>query len=592
MIEQTQRRLAAIVSADVVGYSRLMGVDETGTLAALRAHRAEMIDAKIAEHGGRIVKTMGDGLLLEFPSVVNATACAVQMQESMALRNAEIAEDQRIVFRIGVNLGDIIIEGDDILGDGVNIAARIEALAEPGGVAIAGRVYEDVRDRLDVTFTDTGEQSLKNITRPVRVWQWSASEAPAPAAPPAQEPLSLTLPDKPSIAVLPFENRSGDPEQEFFADGMAEDIITALSQFDWLLVIARSSTFSFKGRSVSSAEVSEALGVRYVLGGSVRKAGNRVRITAELVDTSTSSPIWSNRYDRELEDIFAVQDEITEAIVGSVAPEIDEAERRLAQRHPPESLDVWARYQRALGASFTSTNDSLKSAIVLLDQINELAPTYAPAFAMAANIRLRSVMHYGGDRDEASQQAEAKIRMAMALEPLNPLCLMMLGRVYSFQDRHELGIVKTKEAVALNPNFAAAVFYLGFSLYRAGRFEEAIIHLDRAIRLSPRDIMSSAFFAIRGISSFCLGRYEEAAEWTLRSCHAPNPRPRIGLWATAALQKSGRSQEARATLSDHLRKIPSDTIETFHAFLQQNHPQLAASTDSTLDALREVGLPE
>ncbi|MFP6748482.1 MAG: adenylate/guanylate cyclase domain-containing protein, partial [Alphaproteobacteria bacterium] len=292
MTERTQRRLAAIVSADVVGYSKLMGVDEAATLASLRAHRAELIDALIAGHGGRIVKTMGDGLLLEFPSVVEATQCVIDLQRGMRERNASVAEDRRITFRIGVNLGDIIVEGEDILGDGVNIAARLQEIAEPGGVAISARVHEDVRDRLDTAFTDGGEQTLKNIARPQQVWRWS----PADAAP--RDVMEPATPDKPSIAVLSFDNMSSDPDHEYFADGMAEDIITALSKISRMRVIARNSTFAYKGHALDVRKVASELGVRYVLEGSIRSGGKRLRITAQLIDATDGSHVWAERYDR------------------------------------------------------------------------------------------------------------------------------------------------------------------------------------------------------------------------------------------------------------------------------------------------------
>jgi len=320
MAEGTQRRLAAIVSADVVGYSRLMGVDETGTLSDLRAHRAELIDGKIAEYGGRIVKTMGDGLLLEFASVVEATQCMVEVQKGMAERNEGTDEARRIIFRIGVNLGDIIIDGEDILGDGVNIAARLQEIAEPGGVSISRRVYEDVQERLDTAFEDTGEQSLKNIAKPVHVWRWSPGKSSPSDTPEAIDQAPLPLPSKPSIAVLPFDNMSGDPEQEYFADGIAEDVITALSRFGSLFVIARNSSFTYKGQAVDVKRVGQELGVRYVVEGSVRKAGNRVRITAQLIDAASGNHIWADRFDGSLDDVFELQDQITEQIVVAVEP--------------------------------------------------------------------------------------------------------------------------------------------------------------------------------------------------------------------------------------------------------------------------------
>ncbi|MDP6875523.1 MAG: 3'-5' exonuclease, partial [Alphaproteobacteria bacterium] len=300
--------MAAVVSADVVGYSRLMGVDETGTLAALRSHRAELIDGKIAEHGGRIVKTMGDGLLIEFPSVVDATQCMIEVQQGMAKRNEGVDEGQRIVFRIGINLGDIIIEGEDIHGDGVNIAARLQEISEPGGVAISRRVYEDVQDRLDVPFDDAGEQALKNIARPVNVWRWSTFSS-ASTSVKATEPVAL--PDKPSVAVLPFDNMSGDPEQDYFADGLTEEIITALSKISRMRVIARNSAFAYKGKALDLRQVASEMGVRFVLEGSIRSGGNRLRITAQLIDASDGSHIWAERFDRTIDDIFDIQDDIT-----------------------------------------------------------------------------------------------------------------------------------------------------------------------------------------------------------------------------------------------------------------------------------------
>ena len=322
--------------ADVAGYSRLMGRDESGTLAALKAVRQEVVDPAIASHGGRIVKTTGDGLLLEFPSVVNAVRCAVEVQTAMADRTAGIAEDRRIAFRIGINLGDIIVEGDDIFGDGVNVAARLQEIAAPGGICISSRVHDDVRDRLDTAFDDGGTQTLKNIARPVQVWRWQPGTAVAPK--PAPPPTALPLPDKPSIAVLPFQNMSGDPEQEYFADGITEDIITELSRFQSLFVIARNSSFTYKGKSPDIRQVGRELGVRYVLEGSVRKAGNRIRVTSQLIDALTGSHIWAERYDRVLEDVFAVQEELTQSIVRAIAPPISDEEVAKVRRRRPDSL--------------------------------------------------------------------------------------------------------------------------------------------------------------------------------------------------------------------------------------------------------------
>src|SRR5499425_3372497 len=342
---RVERRLAAILAVDVAGYSRLMGADEEGTLAALRAVRRELGDPKIAEHRGRIVKTTGDGLLVEFASVVDAVRCAVGVQREMIARNAAAPAERRIEFRMGINLGDIIIEDGDIFGDGVNIAARLEALAEPGGICLSAAAHEQVRDRLDLAFDDLGEQQVKNVARPVRTYA-VALGASSRAALPVGAP--LPLPDKPSLAVSPFQNLTGDAEQEYFVDGMSEEITTAIARLPWLFVIARNSAFTYKSKPVDVKQVARELGVRYVLEGSVRKSGNRIRVTAQLAEGETGKHVWAERYDRDLSDIFAVQDEITEAVTIAIAPAIADAEQQRAMRKPPGSLDAWAAYQRGL----------------------------------------------------------------------------------------------------------------------------------------------------------------------------------------------------------------------------------------------------
>jgi adenylate cyclase len=373
------RRLAAILAADVAGYSRLIGANEEGTLGQLKALRAEIIDPKIVEHHGRIVKTTGDGLLVEFASVVDALRCAAEIQNAMAKGNAEIAAEKRIEFRIGINVGDIVIEDGDIFGDGVNVAARLEGLADPGGISVSARVQEDVAGKLDLTFEDLGEQSLKNIARPVRVYRVSnaAVQSPSPVAPSA-----LPLPDKPSIAVLPFQNMSGDPEQEYFADGMVEEIITALSRIRWLFVIARNSTFTYKGRSVDVKQVGRELRVRYVLEGSVRKVGQRVRIATQLIDATIGNHVWAERYDRPLADIFAVQDEITERVVGAIEPELYAAEHLRSQRKLPESLDAWECVIRALSCITQSSLAGYNEAEALCRRAITVSPNYGQAHSL------------------------------------------------------------------------------------------------------------------------------------------------------------------------------------------------------------------
>jgi adenylate cyclase len=384
------RRLAAILAADVAGYSRLIGADEEGTLNRLRSIRADIIDPKITEHRGRIVKTTGDGLLVEFTSVVDALRCAAAWQAGMA-DHAEPG-DNRIEFRIGVHQGDIVVEDDDIFGDGMNVAARLEGLAEPGGICISGRVQEDSVGKLDLPFDDIGEQKLKNIARPVKVYRvrpGTSDNAPKVT----RGGPALALPDKPSIAVLPFSNMSGDPEQEYFADGMVEEIITALSRVRWLFVIARNSTFTYKGKAVDVKQVARELGVRYVLEGSVRKAGNQVRITGQLIDTSTAAHIWADRFDGLLDDVFELQDKVASGVVGAIEPKLRQSEIERAVRKPTENLDAYDLYLRALALRDSHTDDSVSEAITLSKQALVIDPTYAPAAALIGWSRIHQVSH-------------------------------------------------------------------------------------------------------------------------------------------------------------------------------------------------------
>ena len=385
--ERVERRLAAILAADMVGYSRLMEADEAETIARQKALRKELIDPKIAEHNGRIVKTTGDGVLVEFASVVDATECAVAIQRAIVEREADVPEERRIQYRVGINLGDIVIDGDDILGDGVNIAARLEGLAEPGGICVSGNVHEQLAGKIVLDFEDLGEQRVKNIKKPVRVYRVRLDGRGADMGP------ALELPDKPSIAVLPFENMSGDPEQEYFSDGIAEDIITGLSRNRGVFVIARNSTFTYKGAAVDARQVARELGVRYVLEGSVRKAGSRVRITAQLVDAATGNHVWAERYDRELEDIFAVQDDITQNIVAAIGPELVSAEIQRARRKDPKRLDAWDCTMRATWHFARVTREDMEEARRLALKAIELDPGAAPAFSVLAITHVRGAVN-------------------------------------------------------------------------------------------------------------------------------------------------------------------------------------------------------
>ncbi len=548
-----QRRLAAILSADVAGYSRLMGEDEAGTLAALKAHRAECVDPAIAARGGRIVKLMGDGALVEFPSVVDAVECAVAVQQGMAERNAGVPEGTRIDFRIGINLGDIIIDEGDIYGDGVNVAARIQEVAAPGGVALSDIAHDQVEGKIEAEFADSGEHTLKNIAKPVRVFRW-AEGVDAPTS----DTAPLALPDKPSLAVLPFVNMSPDADQEFFSDGISEDIITALSKFRSLFVIARNSAFSFKGQSIEVKEIGRKLGVRYVVEGSVRRAGNRVRVTAQLIDAIADTHLWAESYDRDLDDIFAVQDEVTHAIVTAIEPTLGSAERDRAHRKPTESLDAWEGYQRGLWNIYRFAAQENTEAQSFFRRAIELDPNFAPAHAgLAYAIYLSVLLGFGADPASAPGEARAAAQRALTLDGDDAVAHAVVGRVHMMIGEHDAAIAACETAVALNPNLAMAHFGLGAALTYSGRYEEGIVEADEAIRLSPRDPMLWAFLNIKAAANLATERYEEGLELARAAQRQPN----AGIWAyvheVVALVHLDRIGEARQAL-ERVRAIKPD----------------------------------
>ncbi len=587
--ERLQRRLAAILAADVVGYSRMMDGDEAGTLARLKTLRSEVFDPITAQFGGRIFKTMGDGTLAEFASAFDAVQAAIEVQRALVEHNMAMPEDRRIVLRIGISLGDVIVDGDDLYGNGVNVAARMEALAEPGAICVSGNVYEHAGKAPGVVFEDLGEQAVKNIDRPVRCYRVRAqSDATANASVDRPDTPS-PLPDKPSIAVLPFNNLSGDPEQEYFADGMTEDIITGLSRFRSLFVTARNSTFAYKGKSPDVREVARDLGVRYILEGSVRRGGERIRITGQLIDAETGNHLWAERYDRELEDIFAVQDEVTEAIVAAIAPEIGEVERARAQRKAPGNLDAWGLYQRGLAAYYSSTEEGLKSAIEQFDRVNEVDPSFAPAFAMAAGARWRYALHFEpDDRAEYLSQAREKAYTAITLDPRDPTGLWNAGEVHSMLGQHDMAISKIEEAIGLNPNDALSHYFLGSVLRRAGLAEEAIPHIDKAMRLSPRDIWITGMLTDRAFVLFDLERYEEALDWAQRARLSPHPRTMTFAVFAAVLSKLGRYDEARTAVDDLLAHAPGLTYTKY----RENLFGTPKVMERLAGALRKAGLPE
>jgi TolB-like protein/class 3 adenylate cyclase/Flp pilus assembly protein TadD len=579
----TIRRLAAILAADVAGYSRLIGVDEEGTLGRLRSIRAEVIDPVIAASRGRLVKTTGDGFLAEFASVVDALRCAVDAQQEIAGRNVGIAEAERIELRIGIHQGDIVVEDGDIFGDGVNVAARLEALAEPGGICLSARVQEDTAGRLDLAFTDMGEQSLKNIARPIRVYRIGPHKVVLPLA---QAP--LPLPDKPSIAVLPFQNMSGDPEQEVFADGMVEDITTALSKLRWFFVIARNSSFAYKGRAIDVKQVGHELGVRYVLEGSVRKLGNRLRINAQLVEAETGNHVWAERYDRDLSDIFAVQDEITERVVAAIEPELYAAENVRSQRKPPESLDAWECVIRALNALGQMTRESLAEAERLCRQAITITPDYGQAHSLLAWALLRRTL-WGGDLRAVVTAANTEVQAALALDERDAWAHCVQGNILNRVRRFEDSERECRRALELNPNFALAHTYFGIAVCSLGRYQEAIDSAERALRLSPND-RSVGNFAHLTAAMACFGaeRYTDCLVWARAMAAKFREDSRAFFLQASALALEGDLTAAAEAREMLLRLNPRFSL----AWMKENLPFTGELGERMREGLRRAGVPE
>jgi TolB-like protein/class 3 adenylate cyclase len=550
------RRLAAILAADVTGYSRLIGADEEGTLNRLRSIRADLIDPKITEHRGRIVKTTGDGLLVEFSSVVDALRCASQWQRGMDERNAAAPGDDRIEFRIGVHQGDVVVEDGDIFGDGVNIAARLEGLAEPGGICVSARVQEDAAGRLDLTFDDLGEQSLKNIARSVRVYRVrvaTAEKTPQPG--PVDGAPVLPLPEKPSIAVLPFANMSGDPEQEYFADGMVEEIITALSRIRWLFVIARNSTFTYKGQAVDVKQVGRELGVRYVLEGSVRKAGQRVRITGQLIDAITGTHLWADRFDGSLEDVFELQDRVAVSVAGVIEPTLQVAEMRRSAASPTTDLSAYDFYLRALAALYPITKDQTFEALGLLDQAIAIDRHYGPALSWAAICHTHLLREGWAEEPETSRRKASDLaRRALQVAENDPGILANAAHVLArFGEDIGAMIGLVDRALAINPSFARGWYLSGTLRLWAGHPDLAIEHVETSIRLSPRERMRQPLF-VMGMAYFLKRRFDEAAAKLLLSIQDHPGFPPSYRFLAACYAHIGRLDEARAIVA-RLRAI-------------------------------------
>ncbi len=578
-----QRRLSAILAADMVGYSRLMGADEAGTLERHRRHRNELIDPAIKASNGRIVKTMGDGLLVEFPSVVDAANCAVAIQTAMSEREGDIPEDARIRYRIGINLGDVITDGDDILGDGVNIAARLEGLAEPGGICMSGWSHQLIDPKLKSSFQSLGLQRVKNIEKPIEVWKWSR-QLPASAA------IAVTdKSDKPSIAILPFDNMSGDPEQDFFADGMAEDLITELSRMPWFYVIARNSSFTYKGRAVDIKQAGKDLGAAYVLEGSVRKAGNRLRITAQLIDTGSGAHVWADRYDRELADIFDVQDEITHAIIAAVTPEFISAEVRKTRRKDPSQLNAWECVMRGRAHIWKMSREDGLEARRLFQKAMELAPGSGLGAADLALVHLYEAFYgWSSDRQQSFKAMLATAQSAAEADENDPMALTILAVAQLFSRDFDGAMETIERALAISPQFAPAVGVRGSIFACTDELDLAVSTVKQAARLSPQDGFMPFWYLTLWWAYHGLHDYEEAAALARRACRIAPGNPSLRRQLAVSLHMLGDQEAADNALKEYLHLMPGATVSDARHIPSKNAEHL----ERFLTALRELGLPE
>ena len=574
--QEVKRKLSAILSADVKGYSRLMGEDEKGTVHTLNVYK-EVMAGLIQHHHGRVVDAPGDNVLAEFGSVVDAVECAVEIQKELKTRNAGLPENRRMEFRIGVNLGDVIEDGEQILGDGVNIAARLESLSEAGGICISGTAYDQVENKLRLGYKYLGEQTVKNIAKPVRIYRVAIETPPAHF---------MTTPEKPSIAVLPFLNMSGDPEQEYFSDGITEDIITALSRLRWFLVIARNSTFTYKGKAVDVKQIGRELGVRYVLEGSVRKIGKRVRITVQLINAMTGAHLWAERYDRELIDIFALQDEITQSVTAAIEPKLMEAESVQSQGRSPENLAAWDLVTKAVAHFWRMTTTENEAAIDMLRMAVQRYPNYAPAQSMLSFALLVSDLVGWAPAGKPYQLAAELARRAAELDDNDPWAHLALGYLAFTARQTDEAVREFQRALELNPNFATAYGYLGWAVAFDGRHEEAIGYFQQAFRMSPHDPLIAFFYAGMCAAHYFAQRFDEAIEWGRRSVQQrPGfiPGHRI---LCASLAQAGRTEELRTAMA-HLHELqPNISI----AWLEEHIPYTPRAIAHYLDGMRKAGV--
>src|SRR5262245_39148973 len=595
------RRLAAIFAADIAGYSALMGADEADTVRSLKEHQAVVLPM-IKEHGGRIIDTAGDGILAEFGSVVSAAECAVAIQRTMAERNADVEEARRMRFRIGINQGDVVFDDFRVYGDGVNVAARLENLAEPGGICISRKVYEDISGKMQLAFVDLGEQQLKNIAQPVRVYRLSGEQLVAARA--TAKP-ALALPDKPSIAVLPFTNLSGDPEQEYFADGMVEDIITGLSRFRSLFVIARNSSFTYKGRAVDVKQVRRDLGVRYLLEGSVRKSANRVRIAGQLIDAASGTHLWADRFEGTIEDVFALQDQVTARVVWAIAPRLQQAEIERARRKPTESLDAYDLYLRGLANVHKWTREGNEEALRLFYQAVERDPDFSAAYAAAASCFARRKTFGWVIDQEQGAEARRLARRAVQLGKDDATVFSDAGSALAYvAGELDDGAALLERALLINPNLAWGWILGGWIKVWLGEPDQAAERFAHAMRLSPIDPRTGFVQEGMAHAHFLAGRYDEALSWAKMALreqgdawpgstpvHPGRPDSHLALRiAAASCALAGRNEEAKSLMARLLEIDPSLRVSNLQNILPP-YRQLERAAKYT-DALRKAGLPE
>jgi len=590
--KRVERRLAAVLAADIAGYSRLMGADEEGTLAQLKACRKSLFDPKIAEHRGRIVKTTGDGMLVEFASAVDAARCAVEVQRRMSEQNADVPQGKRIEFRIGIHVGDIIIDDNDIFGDGVNIAARLEGIAEPGGVCISDDAHRQIRGKVDVAYDDMGMQSLKSIVEPMRAWRIRADGTPATELRPSsvQPAEVLALPDKPSIAVLPFQNMSGDPEQEYFADGMVEDIITALSHFRSLFVIARNSSFTYKGKTVDIKQVGRELGVHYVLEGSVRKSAGRVRITGQLIDSLTGAHVWADRYDGKLEDVFELQDEITAKVVGQLVAHVQASEIHRANRKSTASLDAYDCYWRGLAEHCKFTKSGTEAALAYFAKAAELDPSFSSTYAMAAVVySARRQNGWMVNIAQESAEAVSLARRAIETGQMDGAALCRGAFILAlFANELDFGAECTRRGLEMNPNFAYGWSYSAYVQLYLGEYDIALEHFGKSERLDPCDPARMYRQLGAALSHFFLGNYKEGMR-VMEKAVSEFPTFASG-WRVLAISgvMAGEIASAQKATSKALELDPSRTVSSLVPLLPLRR---ASDIDRYREAFLRAGFP-